>query len=132
MYVRDFTEADLPDLERLHSENGFDYKMPSLDSPLVLTKKVVFSDDGRIIGACYTKVQAETFLLLDTDLDPSGKVAAINAMDAPVIVESQEQGLDQLVAYLPPGIEERFEKRLRLLGWSPMRENWKPWSLDLV
>lgn len=131
MIVRDYEEADLPDLERMHEDNGFDYLMPDLTNPLVITKKVVLNDEGQIIGAAYTRIQAETFLLLDTSLDASGKVEAINAVDAPLVADSQEQGLDQLVAYLPPKLEDRFNKRLKLLGWSPARDGWKPWSLDI-
>jgi hypothetical protein len=132
MHVRDYEEADLPDLERIHSEMGFDYKMQNMESPLVLTRKVILNDDGRIIGACYTVVQVEACLLLDPELGPAEKVDAITEVDAEVSSDSYAKGLDQQVAYLPPGVEERFQKRLKQMGWEPGRPEWKLWVKDLV
>ena len=132
MFVRDYQTSDLPALEEIHNATGFDYKLPSLDSPLVLSKKVALDDRGTVIGTLYIKLQGEAFLSLDPHLDPQQKMETIHALNDPVVAECYSLGLDQLVASLPPGIEEVFQKRLKLLGWEPTRENWKPWSKDLV
>jgi hypothetical protein len=133
MSVRDYNpDTDKADLERIHSEMGFDYRMPDLEQPLCLTKKVCLDENGRVIGACYTVLQAESYLLLDTDLSPAEKVAAIAEVDRAVTDDSYDKGINQLVAYLPPGVEEIFQRRLLQQGWLPGRPEWKLWTKELV
>ena len=132
MIVRDYEPSDLKALTQIHNNMGFDSKLQDLEAPLILTKKVVTDANGTVIGACYTKLQAETYLLLDPALSPADKVDVIHRVDDEVANESYGKGLDQLVAYLPPGIETKFHKRLRQLGWSPARDDWKPWSKELT
>jgi hypothetical protein len=132
MSVRDVSLEDIPALKQIHEEMGFDYKMPDLSSPLVLTKKAITDASGKIIGACYTLLQAETYLLLDPELSPSEKVAAITEVDREVAGESYEKGLNSLVCYLPPGVEEKFQKRLLACGWLPARKDWVTWFKDLT
>jgi hypothetical protein len=132
MIVRDYCPEDKEALEDIHRTQGLDYKLSDLEAPLVIVKKVAVDEDGKIIGAIYGKLQLELALLLDQDLGPAGKMDVINALDGSVKDSAYEQGLDQQVAYLPPGIEEKFAKRLKLLGWQPMREGWKPWCFDLA
>jgi hypothetical protein len=132
MHIRDYEDVDRLTLERIHADTGYDYKFQNLENPLVLTKKVVVDDNGNVIGICYTKLQAETFLTLDPILTSGQKVSAITALDAEVSGESWEKGLDEQVCYLPPGVEEHFSKRLKQCGWLPGRPEWKLWTKDLT
>lgn len=132
MHIRDYEEADLPALERIHVETGYDYKFQDMESPLVLSKKVLIDDEGRVLGIYYSKLQAEVYLTLDPNLGTEQKVDVIAALDHEVSVEGYEKGLDQHVCYLPPGVESHFKKRLKNMGWSPGRPDWKLWVKDLV
>jgi uncharacterized protein involved in type VI secretion and phage assembly len=48
--IREYTDADLDALQRMHAEQGFDYAFPDLANPLFVSKLVVEDDAGR--AAC--------------------------------------------------------------------------------
>lgn len=118
-------------VRRLHDEMGFDYKMPDLASPLFPIKRLVRDKHGHVIGAAGLRLQAETYLWLDTRLSPVVRWKVISTLSHALFEAAWRVGLDSLVAYLPPGIPKSFHKALSWLGFSPAREGWQPFSKDI-
>lgn len=131
MIVRDYSPADLPAIEVLHRQMWMDYKLPALESPLFIVKKV-YEQEGRVIGAEFLKIQAEAYLMLDCNLDPVEKTRVIAHLSHAVERDAFNRGLDTLVAYIPEEISTKFTKRLNLLGWDKARTGWVTWFRELL
>lgn len=128
--VRDALKTDFPVIAALHSSGGLDYRLPELDSPLILAHKVIEGPEG-VIGSTFLRLTAETFLLLDPALDPLRKFSSIQALNDAICLEAWRLGLDDLNARIPPEITQRFAKRLHQLGWEQGRSGWVAWSREL-
>lgn len=112
----------------LHGKAGMDYKLPDLDSPLLIVKKAVTDETGKLLGFCVLRLTAECMLLLDPDQRPEEKMEVMTALSPSVIGEAYAHGLDDVVSALPNDVETRFAKRLRELGWNRDRDGWHHWS----
>ena len=123
---RNASEGDFDSLAKIHEAMGIDYKLP-LDDPLLVVKKVV-EKDGKVIGACFIRLAAETMLLLAPDLSPVEKMDAISVMQPEVLAEAWSMGFNEVEARIEATTEKVFEKRLKKLGWVRDRETWHPWS----
>lgn len=127
--VRDATPEDFPEIEKIHAAMGLDYKLPELESPLFIVRKLI-ERDGKVIGACLLRLTAETFLLLSPELGPEEKMHAMEAMQPEVVSEAWKQGLEEIEARIPHETEEIFKKRLIQLGWTRNRDGWHPWTRE--
>lgn len=128
MIVRDAAPADYAEIERIHARMGLDYALPALGGPLFFVRKVA-DQDGSIAGACFLRIAAETYLWLPPEANPRAKMNAINALQPEVLRAAWQNGVDSIEARIPTVIERKFEKRLRLLGWTPNRDGWHPWTV---
>lgn len=119
--IRDYKRGDVSDAS---------LDLGILENPLFLVKKVCVDDQGRILGMCTLRLQAELqFRCVDT-LTPESKVEVTAKLQPEVIQEGWAQGLDILVAYMPiaKGRTERFRcKRMREMGWKRHPENCHRW-----
>lgn len=131
MTVRDYEPNDKAAVEQIHRDMGMDYKLPDLESPLFIVKKV-YVEAGRIVGTEFLKVQAEAYLMLDCSLDPVEKTRVIAHLSHAVERDAFNRGLDTLVAYIPEDISTKFTKRLNLLGWDKARKGWVTWFRELL
>lgn len=133
MIVRDYNPlTDLEAVTQLHRDMGMDYKMPDIDQPLFLVKKVCLNEDGRIIGAELLRIQAEAYLLLSGSVGSKAKVEAIDALSKEVEASAWMMGIDDLVAYIPESISDKFSRLLSKLGWGKARDGWVTWVRELV
>ena len=126
--VRDSILSDAEFIKEAHTASGMDYRLPDLESPLFFVRKTVEDTEGNVIGACYLRLTAETYLWLDPNLSPKGKIEAMSAMQPQVLASAWSLGLDDVEARIPEDIEKKFKKRLHQLGWSKDRSGWSPWS----
>jgi hypothetical protein len=126
--VRDAVASDYPAIQEIHRLMGMDYQLPPLDSPLFFVKKVVEDDSGRVIGACFLRVLAETYLWLNPDTSPRDKMNAMGEMQPAILDEACHNGIELIEARIPEETERRFLKRLKQLGWQKNRSGWNPWS----
>lgn len=131
MSVRDYTDADKTAVEQIHRDMGMDYKLPDLESPLFIVRKV-FVQHEQIVGCEFLKLQAEAYLMLDCNLDAIEKTRVIAHLSREVEREAYNQGLDTLAAYIPEDISAKFTKRLNLLGWTKARKGWVTWFRELL
>jgi cytochrome c biogenesis protein ResB len=133
MYVRDYDPiTDKDAIEKLHSDMGMDYKFPDIDRPLFIVKKVCLNDEGLIIGTELLRIQAEAYLMLDLSLGAKAKVEAIEALSREVEASAWKVGIDDLVAYIPESISNKFSRLLSKLGWGKARDGWVTWVREIV
>lgn len=121
---------DKAQIEALHKKMGFDYKMPDLDSPLFVTKKVI-KEGERVLGAAGLRLEAEAYLWLDPSLPIGVRYKLVHALAFALAREAWRVGLDCVVAYLPPGLPRSFQKLITKLGFSRLREGWEPWGKSI-
>jgi hypothetical protein len=129
--VRDFTLADLPRVKELHERMGLDYRLPDLESPLFIIRKVV-EVDGEIVAITAARVEAELYLFVDHEVaDPEQRWEALKILNKAVLDEAYwEKGLNNVVLWCPVEIEKSFGKRLKELGFSRDREGFHSWSRE--
>lgn len=120
--------SDKSEVERLHKEMGFDYVMPDLDSPLFVIKRVLRDEQGRILGAAGLRLQAETYLWLDSKAPVAVRYKVVAALSFSVFQAAWRVGIDCLVAWLPPGLPDSFKRLLTRFGWSADRAGWQSWT----
>lgn len=119
--IRDFRPEDEESLKDIYKQQGFDYTFPQnlSSSPLFLVRKVR-EVEGRVVAACFLRVTAETFLLVQGS--PVEKGRAIEELQPEVLREAWEKGLDEIVCVIPPEIAKDFHPALEHLGWERTRD----------
>jgi hypothetical protein len=141
MQIREYHDSDRTALRQIHAAQNFPYAFPDLSNPLFLTK-IVLTDGqesvgpgapatpsgaeheprntarGKLLGAAFLRLTAEAYLLLDPQLkNPRDRWNAILALHAAAQNDAQLRGLEDVHAWLPPAIAQKFGRRLAKLGW---------------
>jgi hypothetical protein len=145
MHVREYKESDLAQLRAIHASQNFDYAFPDLSNPLFVTKLVLSEADEnrrqhigatansneKIIGAALLRLTAETYLLLDPiSGSPRERWQSLLALHAATQSDAWRRGLEDVHAWLPPPIAQKFGRRLQRLGW--IRDDaWTPYCKRL-
>jgi hypothetical protein len=149
MQVREYRESDLAQLKAIHATRGFDYAFPDLSNPLFVTKLVLTNADAdadenrrqdagtmaiadeKILGAALLRLTAETYLLLDPSAGtPRERWQSLLALHAATHRDAWHRGLEDVHAWLPPPIAQKFGRRLQRLGW--IRDDaWTPYCKKL-
>lgn len=130
MNTREFQDGDKERIEAIHQAGGLDYRMPDLDSKMVVAKAVC-EDAGQMVGAIALKLQAETYIWLQPHASPRVKWDAIRLLQAEILRQAMRAGIEQLVAYVPDCIGKFFGKRMRSLKWTQARDGWQAWALEV-
>jgi hypothetical protein len=157
MRVREYWESDLAQLRAIHAAQGFDYALPDLRNPLFVTRLVLENENvaagfspahcdsgaalsaslkaaatgGSIVGAALLRLTAEAYLLLDPRAGtPRQRWQWLLALHAAAERDAWQRGLEDVHAWLPPRIANKFGKRLARLGW--LRDDaWTPYCKKL-
>lgn len=156
MLIREYTERDLGVLRDIHAAQGFEYALPDLRNPLFVTKLVLLDENvaapfraapvslndetaglkpaatkERIRGAAFLRLTAEAYLLLDPRAGtPRQRWQWLLALHAAAERDAWHRGLEDVHAWLPPPIAQKFGKRLQRLGW--LRDDtWTPYCKKL-
>jgi hypothetical protein len=145
MLIREYTENDLGTLRSIHSAQGFDYVLPDLSNPLFVTKLVLADAEPvrqkgncqletgatKVFGAAFLRLTAEAYLLLDPKAGtPRERWQWLLALHAAAERDAWQRGLEDVHAWLPPPIAQKFGKRLARLGW--LRDDaWTPYCKKL-
>jgi hypothetical protein len=145
MHVRQYKESDLAQLKTIHASQGFDYAFPDLSNPLFVTKLVLLdadenrrqdagaTDDAseKILGAAFLRLTAETYLLLDPKSGtPRERWQCLLALHTATYRDAWHRGLEDVHAWLPPPIAQKFGRRLQRLGWI-RDDTWTPYCKKL-
>ena len=131
MLIREYTEADLGALRRMHAQQGFDYAFPNIADPIFVSKLVVEDDAGRAVMASLARLTCEMYLFADPGAgNPHERYARLLALHRAGERDLLTRGLDDAHAWLPPPIATRFGRRLQNLGW--VRDDaWTPYCRRL-
>jgi hypothetical protein len=131
MLVREYQESDLAQLRTIHAAQGFDYALPDLSNPLFVTRKVL-ANDGSVVGAALLRLTAEAYLLLDPQAGtPRQRWQWLLVLHDAAERDAWQRGLEDVHAWLPPPIANKFGKRLTRLGW--IRDDvWTPYCKKLA
>src|SRR2546426_11236664 len=65
MRIREFADADLLALKRMHAAQGFDYPFPEIADPIFLVKLVVEDAASHPVMASLLRLTSEAYLLHD-------------------------------------------------------------------
>jgi hypothetical protein len=159
MLIRQYRQSDLAHLRAIHTAQGFDYALPDLTNPLFVAKLVLQQGDapvaaqhaapapekaeqsanatleasagGAIVGAAFLRLTAEAYLLLDPRAgSPRQRWQWLLALHAATEREAWQRGLEDVHAWLPPPIANKFGKRLARLGWI-RDDTWTPYCRKL-
>ena len=123
MLIREYDDADLAALRRLHAAQGFGYPFPDLSNPLFISKLVLEDDSGAPAMAVLLRLTAETYLLHDPHAGtPRDRWQRILVMHEATRRAAAARGLDDAQAFLPPPVARAFGRRLERLGWR--RDPW--------
>jgi hypothetical protein len=135
--IREYDEQDLESLRAIHASQGFDYALPDFSNPLFVTKLVLAetkqnAKEEKILGVALLRLTAEAYLLLDPKAGtPRDRWQALLTLHAAAHGDAWHRGLEDVHAWLPPGLEKKFGKRIERLGW--VRDNaWTPYCLRLT
>jgi hypothetical protein len=156
MRVREYRESDLAALRAIHASQGFDYPLPDLSNPLFVTKLILSDSDAtsreaeavsgnvsegeaaqppappeKIIGAALLRLTAEAYLLLDPRAGtPRQRWQWLLQLHAATERDAWQRGLEDVHAWLPPPIAQKFGKRITQLGWR-RDDAWTPYCKRL-
>ena len=141
MKIREYDDADLAALRRMHASQGFAYPFPDLRDPIFISKLVLEDNAGRPAMASLARLTCEIYLLVDRDVKRDGKVADATSpreryAQLLALHDAGERdliarGLNDAHAWLPPHIAKRFGRRLTALGW--LRDDaWTPYCKRFV
>ncbi len=141
MKIREYDDADLAALRRMHASQGFAYPFPDLRDPIFISKLVLEDNAGRPAMASLARLTCEIYLLVDRDEKRDGKVADATSpreryAQLLALHDTGERdliarGLNDAHAWLPPHIAKRFGRRLTALGW--LRDDaWTPYCKRFV
>lgn len=130
MKVCDISPLALETIQEVHRASGFDYQFPKdFATPLFPLRRVATDDAGRFVAALALKVEAETYLWMDSRYgSPETRWQAVQALNSDMIERARVIGFDQVHCVLPPEIAQSFGKRLEELGWVESR----PWPLYVL
>jgi hypothetical protein len=127
-----YQPEDLADITRVFESRdlGVDPKkfpLPSFSDPLIRSKVVVRSSDGKFVACGFSRACIETGLVMDgTASDEDRRVALFN-LHAGILCDSKERGYDKAFAFITPK-PAGWSKVMEKLGWQ--EETRKPyyWS----
>jgi hypothetical protein len=149
MMVREYTAGDLEALRAIHVSQGFEYPLPDLSNPLFVTKLILADasepetnerlagartepPQEKIIGAAVLRLTAEAYLLLDPKAGtPRQRWQWLLQLHAATERDAWQRGLEDVHAWLPPPIAQRFGKRITQLGWN-RDDTWTPYCKRLA
>lgn len=132
MQVREYTDGDLEQLRRLHSESGFGYTLPALSGEEFFSRRVVSHKEG-IAMAAFLRHTAEAFLICDpTWRTAAWRELALRNLQTACRHDAGAKGISEVNAFLPPKIEKQFGRRLLRLGWKHyVDEEWRCYSVEV-
>ncbi|MGA2847023.1 MAG: hypothetical protein ABSF68_16560 [Candidatus Acidiferrales bacterium] len=132
MLIREYTDADLDALRRMHAQQGFDYAFPDLADSLFVSKLVVEDGAGRAVMASLARLTCEMYLLIaPREGNPRERYARLLALHSAGERDLVARGLHDAHAWLPPPIAKKFGRRLAALGW--VRDDaWTPYCRRLI
>lgn len=110
--IRVYQEEDLAAVERLHTNPA--WKMPALDNPWMLIRRVVVDEHNRPRMAAFGRIHINALLFVDHEWKtPAERLAHLKELQEDMFTEARRLKLDIATTQA----EGRFAERLEELGW---------------
>jgi hypothetical protein len=119
MSVRDLRDSDLPQLEAMHRQQGYDYPLPDFRDAEFVSKQVVVDEHDRPYMVLVARRTVELYLLCDPGYGTPGlRWMAIKTLRDAMSGVLKALGFTDVHAWIPPAIEKSFTRRLKRMGWT--------------
>jgi hypothetical protein len=120
--IRNYTPRDFLSIRKIHEKNNIDYCLPDLSRFLI---NKVLEVDGEVRASYGMQSAAECYLWLDKGnwTGAEERWLAIKALDREATEEVRKLGIENVLCCIPPGYE-RFGRRIKELGYKPLRDGW--------
>ncbi len=127
--IRSYLPSDLEAIQRIHEENGIDYRLPNLE---IFPVTKVLEAEGKIRAAYGLQHTLEAHLWLSRDSwsDAEGKWLAIKALDKEANEAAAKLGYESTLCCVPPS-HKRFGRRLSDLGFTKIRPEWQVFTKSI-
>jgi hypothetical protein len=128
--IRPYQPGDFDAVKRLHAKSGLPAAcMPDLQNPNSVVQ-LVSIEQGEVAQFGAVKLTGEAFVLVDHEhSSPQERWARLGDLTAMALRGAAERGLDDVSAWIPPGLEDSFGKRLEALG--AIKSPWRNWTFLL-
>ncbi|MBA0085987.1 MAG: hypothetical protein HRJ53_13395 [Acidobacteria bacterium Pan2503] len=111
--IREYKPKDLEAIVRMVPNNS-GYKMPQIEHPLMLIKKVIVDDEDYPRMAGFGRLHINALMFVDhTWRTPPERLELVRRLQEATFDEGRERGLDIVTTQ----VERRWGKRLEELGW---------------
>jgi len=127
--VLPYQERDLEIIRAWHEASAFDYPLPDLSSPLMCLLGVAESD-GIPVAAAGVRLIGEAYYWQDHAARPYAKAKAMVELHTALEANARQMGLDQVIAWLPPGVAQDFSTRIEKFGWK--KSVWSSYAKNLT
>ena len=119
MKTRPAIPEDYARLKEIHAENGLDFPIPDLDSPMIEGIEVVVDERGEIMMAAIAKRVPEIYLLAPQgQLHPVVKMEGIRLLHSALRDNIASKGYTEFFSFVAPAVEKSFGRHLRKwFGW---------------
>lgn len=115
----------------LPAQSGFSPASSPAEAPPTDAALRGSATNERILGAALLRLTAEAYLLLDPrDGTPRERWQRLLALHAAAARDAWQRGLEDVHAWLPPPIAQKFGRRLERLGWR-RDDSWTPYCKRL-
>ena len=124
--IRPYQTQDLAAIRAWHEASGIDYPLPDLSKPLFALVGVA-EHEGQMVAASAIKLVGEQFLWLNPRASRTAQVRA--GLELQTAIEANaaaELGLEEITAWLPPHLEQKFGELITRLGWE--RSRWATYT----
>jgi hypothetical protein len=127
MIVRPLEPSDIPILEQMQRDQGFDYAMPDLTGSHMEAVAVVEDEQtGEVLCAVAAERILQLYFFAGDFGPPHARAHAIRLLHESMIPALKQKGYNEVNSFLPPRIAERFGRWLeRRFRWTP---NWSSWT----
>lgn len=126
MIVREYNWSDIDEVSRIHKAQNLGYELPDLFSPMLVVKKVAM-EGSEIVGAAFLRLTSEAYVVIDPEAEKRAKI--FFALHENVRQKAALVGLDDVNAWLPPQMADKFGHQIMRLGWK--RQQWPSFSREV-
>ncbi len=118
MRIREFADADLVALQRMHAAQDFDYPFPEIAGPIFLVKLVLEDEASNLVMASLLRLTSEAYLLHDPQAGtPRQRWERFLMLHEATRRDALRWGLRDVHCWVPPQVAKSFGRRLLRLGW---------------
>ena len=120
MKIREFSPADLAQLEKLLKTQPFYTTPQNFESPEYISRFAAENGTGKGVAFGFCRTIGEALLCIDREWgNPGWRWEAIKEVHNAAVRDAVAKGMTRAVTWVPRELGERWGERLESLGWAP-------------